>query len=108
MGADFGSCNPIALENGVGNNCPAVTLTQEEQDDSLLIEQKIIGGAMGSIAGLSLDSDRIQSLTLERIREASAADTVVKRMVELVTRGCPTIKRTGQKKQECSTHTEIA
>ena len=102
MGADFGSRNPINTEedegevqtrdgdiNRASSNLPAEPITEEEQEKSILIEQKIMGDAMSCVAGISMDPDRIYALTMERIREESGLYGTIKSMVELVTQGYP-------------------
>ena len=76
LGADFGSRNP----------------TQEEQEEAMMVEQKTMGKVMSSVAGLSVDDNRVRAITMERICQASATDKTIKAMIELVRQGCHEVK----------------
>ena len=61
----------------------------EEEENSLIIEQDVIGTAMSNLSALSSYTNNIQAITMDRINTASAADPVITSLVNLVQNGCP-------------------
>ena len=96
-GADFGSRNPSQTQDDRGEHedhddledrhLPAVQPSVEEQEETALVEQNVFVHIMSSIAGMSWEVDRVQSLTLDRIRAASTSDTDIRAVNDLLKRG---------------------
>ena len=66
---------------------PGVQPSQEEQEESILVEQKVFIHSMSMLAGLSYEVDKVQSLTPERIKAASAADASINAVMNLLDSG---------------------